>query len=393
MLFRLFIAILASFIIIMTGHYYVYERILGPLTNYDSSIFLKIFLLLCGLNFFGFLLIRIFPHPVRKLIEVVMFTWMGSVFILLLICIMTIPVQIYFSYFNYSQTSLSVSIFMTGIIIISYALYQALRKPAVIQCQVLVPQSIPKEVENLTVAVISDIHISGLIGRKQMEVVVDLVNKENPDLIFVTGDLMDGSLKQLQKEIEPLKNLKAHKGILYITGNHEYYSGPLVWKNYFEQEFKWKVLSNSSQILNINNVTLNILGVEDRHWLSYEKIPRTQDERFKVSVDHLTDQRLLSSNNPPLENCLNIILAHQPKDTKYLKLFPWIHLQVSGHTHGGQIWPLHYLVKKDQKYVAGLHQVQENQFIYVNQGTGFWGPPMRLGSQREITVLKFKRNG
>lgn len=210
------------------------------------------------------------------------------------------------------------------------------------------------------------------------------VNNLQPDIIFIAGDLMDGSLKQLQKEIEPLSKLKAKYGIIYITGNHEYYSGPQNWKQHFAEKFRWRVISNSSHTIKINDLKINILGIEDKHWLSYEKIPRKQDRRLLTAVHHL------EHHGAEKESSLNILLAHQPKDAKFLALYPFIDLQISGHTHGGQIWPLKYLVKKDQKFVKGLYQINEHQQIYINQGTGFWGPPMRLGTKCEITLMTFE---
>ena len=389
MLIRLFIATLVALVILVSGYYYIYQTIFEPILGNGSSVWLVIFIALCSLTVLGFLLIRILPQIIRRFVELIMFTWMGCSFIFFILCILTVPLKIVISYFNYSQKIFSLCLFSGGIILIIYCMFQALRKPKIILASIPLSSSVPRQVENLIVVVLSDIHVSGLIGRRKMLQLTERVNQLNPDFIFLTGDLMDGSLKQLHKEIEPLRHLKAKEDIIYITGNHEYYSGPLAWKKHFETDFKWNVLSNSSKTIQWQGVSLNILGIEDKHWLAYEKIPKKQDQRLNTSVEHLRQGRSLIEKSPPFENCLNILLAHQPKDAKYLKTYPWINLQISGHTHGGQIWPLKYLVKKDQKYTAGLYKIKENQYIYVNQGTGFWGPPMRLGSIGEITLMKF----
>ncbi|MES2614214.1 MAG: metallophosphoesterase [Bdellovibrionota bacterium] len=392
MIIKFFIALIFALCFMILGHYYIYHRIFEPFIGANNAFWMSGFLLLCGMFFLGFFVIRILPQILKKIIEPIMFTWMGSLFIFLILCVLSFPIQMYFSYFGYSQKILSASLTVFGFCVIGYSIFQAFRKPAIISTFVPMPNTIPNEIENLVAVVLSDIHVSGLIGRRKMQRLVDMVNKLNPDVIFITGDLMDGSLKQLKKEIEPLKDLKAKEKIIYITGNHEYYSGPLVWKNHFKNYFNWLVLSNSSEILTFKGVTLNILGIEDKHWLNYEKIPRHQDKRINKSIDHLHESREKIDNVPPIENCVNILLAHQPKDARYLKPYPWINLQISGHTHGGQIWPIKYLVKKDQKYNVGLYKIQNNQYIYVNQGTGFWGPPMRLGTRCEITLMRFKKD-
>jgi predicted MPP superfamily phosphohydrolase len=391
MIFRLLIAIFSALTICILGYFYLYERIFIPLQLENNSILLYTFITLCTLSLVGFLLIRILPQFIRKFIELIMFTWMGGTFIFFLLCVFTIPVQFYLHFQNIAEQNLSVFIIFFGALIVCYSMFQALRHPKIIHTTIPLPSSIHKNIEELKIVVLSDIHVSGLIGKRRMRSLTQRVNALNPDFIFITGDLMDGSLKQLKKEIEPLKDLKAKKEILYITGNHEYYSGPLNWKKHFENYFKWNILSNSSKIIHYNDVTLNILGIEDKHWLVYEKIPKKQDQRLNTSVEHLRQQRLLNESSLPIENCFNILLAHQPKDAKFLRSYPWIHLQVSGHTHGGQIWPLKYLVKKDQKYNKGLYKIKHNQYIYVNQGTGFWGPPMRLFTRGEITLMKFTR--
>ena len=391
MIIKFIFAIIFSLFITVFGHYFIYTIIFKPLFIHSSPVFLTTFIGFCALTFLGFLLVRILPHFLRKAIEFVMFTWMGAMFILFLLCAVSFPIQIYFYSQNLPQKPLSLAILFVGVFLILYSIFQALRQPSIIQTSVPLPSTLPESVENLEIVVLSDIHVSGLIGSRKMKKLVQRVNAIKPDFIFMTGDLMDGSLRQLKKEIDPLRHLKAKQKIIYITGNHEYYSGPLSWKNHFDKVFGWHVLCNSSTTLEVEDLTLNILGVEDKHWLHYEKISRKQDQRLNTSVEHLRRTRESQETPVPYENCLNIFLAHQPKDAKYLKSYPWINLQISGHTHGGQIWPIKYLVLKDQKYNKGLYQIRPNQCIYVNQGTGFWGPPMRLGTQCEITLMRFKR--
>jgi predicted MPP superfamily phosphohydrolase len=390
MFIQLFIAIIFAVSLSVSGHYYVFERVLEPLVGYSDFVWITIFSLLCVFSFLGFVIIRILPHFYRKFIEFFMFMWMGGLFIFLVMCVLTIPAQIIFYLGNIPEKYLSLFIMFGSLFLIIYSMFQALRQPRIFPVTVPLPHCVPSSVENLCVVVLSDIHVSGLIGKRRMARLAEKVNALEADFIFLTGDLMDGSLRQLKREIQPLQNLKAKVDIIYITGNHEYYSGPLAWKNHFEKEFRWTVLSNTSKVIKVNDLTMNIIGIEDKHWLSHERLSRKNDMRFVKGVDHLDQMRSLEESAPPLETCVNILLAHQPKDAKYLHHFPWINLQISGHTHGGQIWPLKYLVYRDQKYNAGLYRMEKNQFIYVNQGTGFWGPPMRLGTRGEITCMKFQ---
>lgn len=343
--------------------------------------------MLCGITLFGFAILRILPHFLRKIFEVFMFLWMGIGFIGLLLCIITEPVDILLKYMDINRIYLWYFLITSTVVISLYSIFNALRDPTIFRITLPVKKDFPKEIEKLRLAVISDVHVSGLIGKKRVEKITNMVNNLAPDIICITGDLMDGGVHQLHTQIEPFKNLKAKRMIVYITGNHEFYSGPHHWKEFFKDEFQWKVLSNSSQIIPFENYFINILGIEDRHWLKYKQIPKNEDNRLEKSVAHLHDHQ----KDHEQKFSYNILLAHQPKDWKHFILFPWIDLQISGHTHGGgQLWPLQYIVKRDQKYYAGLYHLPEtNQHVYVNRGTGFWGPPMRLGTTSEITLMTF----
>lgn len=382
MFLKMLFSILAASLVTLIGHYYLYLRLVYPIFG-THPLWITTFICLWSITLFGFIILRVVPHFFRKIFEIIMFIWMGTAFLFTIVCLITSPINMYLKVTDQSTVLLCYLVIASGTILTVYSMYLALKNPVVIKKQIKIKNNIPTNIKNLKFVVLSDIHVSGLIGKKRMKKLALDVNSLNPDIIFITGDLMDGSLKQLKKEIAPLEELIAQYGIYYITGNHEYYSGPQNWKQHFSEKFRWKVISNSSHTIKINELFINILGIEDRHWLSYEKIPRKLDKRLQQAVHHL------EQHGGKKENTLNILLAHQPKDAKLLEQFPFIDLQISGHTHGGQIWPLKYIVKKDQKYVKGLYQINERQQIYVNQGTGFWGPPMRLGTNCEITLITF----
>lgn len=384
MLLKMFFAIIAAFFITLIGHYYLYVRLISPIFG-NNFFWITTFICLWSTTFFGFLILRIVPHFFRKIFENIMFIWMGITFIFIIICLITSPINIYLNTTNQSTILLCYLVIILGTIVTIYSIYCALKEPDVVVTKIKIKKALPDNINSLKIVVLSDIHVSGLIDKKKMLKITHIVNSLSPDIIFLTGDLMDGSLKQLKNEIAPLKKLSAKNGIYYVTGNHEFYSGPQNWKHHFAEDFHWKVLSNSSHTLKIDNLIVNILGIEDRHWLNYEKMPKKTDHRLQHAVQHLEQNELFDK-----ENSFNILLAHQPKDSKLLEKYRFIDLQISGHTHGGQLWPLQYIVKKDQKYVKGLYQINADQQIYVNQGTGFWGPPMRLGTKCEITLMTFE---
>lgn len=380
------LTVLFACLITVLTHYYLYLRLVVPIVGRHNEFWISVFIGLCSFTLFGFLLIRILPHILRKIFEFIMFLWIGVAFIALVLSLITAPINLVLQYKQIDTLYVWYFLVIATSLLSVYAIFNALKEPSIFRVTLPVKQNFPKEIEKLKIAVLSDIHISGLIGKKRVQKITNIVNSLDVDVVCVTGDVMDGSVEQLYTQLEPFKALKAKKSIVYITGNHEFYSGPNQWKEFFKNTFDWNVLSNISHVIPFENFHLNIFGIEDRHWLKYVHMSPHKDERLERSIEHfkqnLKDEQKFS---------YNVLLAHQPKDWKQFIQFPWINLQISGHTHGGgQIWPLQYIVKRDQKYYAGLYRIsQTNQHIYVNRGTGFWGPPMRLGTASEITLITF----
>jgi predicted MPP superfamily phosphohydrolase len=245
-----------------------------------------------------------------------------------------------------------------------------------------VQKDLPPELEKLSAVVLSDVHVAGLVGARRMKRLTRRVNSLMPDFIFVTGDLVDGSVRQLRNDVLPLRELKARCGIFYVTGNHEFYSHPKQWREFCQNELGWNVLSNDAKAVNVDGHRVNIIGIEDRSWLRQNNGLIRKDTRLDEAV-----QRVQSAD---VGSALNILLAHQPKDAVRVEQYPWIDVQISGHTHGGQFWPLHFFVYRDQTYNTGLYTIKNTKTkLYVSEGTGFWGPPMRLGTHCEISVLRF----
>jgi len=223
-----------------------------------------------------------------------------------------------------------------------------------------------------------DLHVGGLLGRSFVERVVRTTNALEPDIVAIVGDLVDGTVEELRPALASLTELRARYGTFFVTGNHEYYSrsGAAAWMAEIER-MGIRVLLNQRVAIGGAQPGFDLAGVPD-HGAS----------RFPEEGPGENVVLAMAGRDPgrPV-----ILLAHQPK-TIHEAAHLGVDLQLSGHTHGGQIWPWGALVRLQQPFIRGLHRVRATQ-LYVSCGTGFWGPPMRLAAPAEITevVLRCKR--
>ena len=228
---------------------------------------------------------------------------------------------------------------------------------------------LPPALSGLNLVQLSDVHVGPTIGARFMRSVVDKTNQLRPDAVLITGDLVDGSVAQLRAQVAPLAQLKARFGVYFVTGNHEYYSGAEEW----EAELRRMgigVLRNERVTLG-DAASIDLAGVDDANAAG-------------MARGHGADvARIVAGRDP--ERAL-VLMAHQPKQVDLAEAAK-ADLQVSGHTHGGQLWPFSAMVKLAQPYVAGLYRHDEDTQIYVSRGTGYWGPPMRLMAPAEITRI------
>jgi predicted MPP superfamily phosphohydrolase len=386
------IVVLVAVFVTGAGHYALYARVFEPLLPDHPEAAALVVTVLWSITFFGFVVIRILPVSLRRYFEALMFTWMGYALFLLFACVPVLGVSWLLSFpISEAQTSAGILAVGTALSVVSYRI--AAREqvvevdipvilPAMVSAQSPVAVVEPSDpAPHLRVVVISDVHVSGLVRSVRLARIAAQVNALAPDLIFVTGDLVDGSVRQLANEVRALEALSAPGGIYYVTGNHEYFSGAKQWKQWIGSNLGWTVLENSAVHVTHKGVALNILGIEDRHSLAGRAGMRKADRRMATAAAAAHESYGDGS-------AVNILLAHQPKDARALKDHPQIHLQVSGHTHSGQIWPFSLLVRKDQQYLQGLYALNGGQQLYVSQGTTFWGPPFRLGTHCEISLLK-----
>jgi len=250
-------------------------------------------------------------------------------------------------------------------------LFQAIRRPTLMKQEIVISR-LPQSFEGLTIAQISDLHVGPTIKADYVKTVVEQVNALNPDLIFFTGDMVDGSVEHLREDVEPLRGLKARYGTFFVTGNHEYYSGVHAWVRKVE-ELGMIHLENEHRLLKKDGDVLAIAGVTDL--MAHHTHP-----------EHRTDPRRALMGIP--ERVPRLLLAHQP-GTADLLGDQRVDLMLCGHTHGGQYVPFNMAVARVHKYSAGYYTQGETQ-IYVNRGTGYWGPPLRLGVPSEITLFTLR---
>ncbi|WP_246794164.1 metallophosphoesterase [Burkholderia perseverans] len=230
---------------------------------------------------------------------------------------------------------------------------------------------LPAALDGFTIVQISDVHVGPTIKRGYVEAIVDAVNRLDPDLVAVTGDVVDGSVARLAGHAAPLGGLRARHGAFMVTGNHEYYSGADAWVAEFRR-LGLTVLMNEHRTLAHDGARLVLAGVTDYSAGGFDPA-------------HRSDPRAALAGAPP-DVPLRVLLAHQPRSANAAAEAGFT-LQLSGHTHGGQFFPWNFFVPLQQPFVAGLKRLH-GLWVYTSRGTGYWGPPKRFGAPSEITRVR-----
>jgi len=228
----------------------------------------------------------------------------------------------------------------------------------------------PRELDGYRIVQISDIHIGPTLDRRFAQEITERVNALAADLVAVTGDLVDGSRAALEEEVAPFGGLRGRDGVFFVLGNHDFYSGAEGWADYVAS-LGIRVLRNEHLAIEAESGAGFVLAGVDDHRSAM--LPGEGGEDLDRALAGVGESRAV------------VLLAHDPSTFKRAHA-RGVDLQLSGHTHGGQIWPFHWFVRLAVPFVAGRYRRGDAE-LYVSRGTGFWGPPMRLGSQAEISEI------
>jgi uncharacterized protein len=230
----------------------------------------------------------------------------------------------------------------------------------------LILDKLPPRMDGFRFALVSDVHLGPILGRGHTRRVVDTVNELDADVVAVVGDLVDGTVPELGPAAEPLAGLRSRRGAYFVTGNHEYFSGYRQWVDEVGA-LGLTVLRN--QRVEVDG--LDLAGVNDVTGESYGDPP-----------DY---DRALAGRDPARPV---VLLAHQPVQVRQAARYG-VDLQLSGHTHGGQLYPFGYLVRLQQPVVDGYARIDGTQ-LFVTKGAGFWGPPVRVGAPPDVALVELR---
>ncbi|MBB1246404.1 metallophosphoesterase [Streptomyces durbertensis] len=250
---------------------------------------------------------------------------------------------------------------------VGHGTYQVLGAGPVVKHVPVVLDRLPAAADGYRITLISDIHLSPVLGRRTCQRIVDRANATRPDLIAIAGDLVDGPVADLRHDAEPLAGLTAREGVFFAIGNHEYYSGAREWARHIDRELGIPVLENRHVPLE----HFDLVGVND-----------PAGEEFDDGPDLA---RAVAGRD---EHRAAVLVAHQPA-LIHDAVRHGIDLQLSGHTHGGQMWPGNLLAALANPTLVGLERYGDTQ-LYVTRGAGAWGPPVRVGAEADITVLELR---
>ncbi len=378
--FLIFVSVVVSFLGVSA--FYVGERILTWsywADDHRSVIWLTLSLFVL-LQVLGPVLYRLYPRHMNRLFMIHWITYTSlGVFACMLFYTLAADLLLRFGslfvdlnrFVDFERRSFLVaSILALGSAIIGFI--QATAGPRIYEVEIPLA-NLPAGLNGFKIAQISDLHIGPTIRRNYAKKVVKMINGLAPDLVALTGDLVDGSVAQLRRAVEPLGEIKAKHGMFFVTGNHEYYWGAQKWIEEFRR-LGARVLLNEHAVISKNGHELVVAGIAD-------------PTAGQLHASGAPDPARAVHGAP--QEAIKILLAHQPAVYKEASR-AGVHLQLSGHTHGGQFFPWNIVVALVHRYYKGLRK-HENMWVYVSRGAGYWGPPLRFGVPAEITLLRLKR--
>lgn len=309
--------------------------------------------------------------PAKPLLEVAGFTALGLSSLLIVFALAGDVLHL--------RTWLGAGGFRTAVVggavlVLAIGVWRA-RRPANVRVVDVPITDLPSALEGFRIVQLSDLHVGPTLKRDFVERVVATANGLDPHVIALTGDVADGFPTTLRDEVAPLAALRALHGKYFVTGNHEYYWDAAAWLRELER-LGFDPLVNAHRVIQQGTARLLLAGVTDLS--SNHGLP---------PPGHRSDPAAAAAGAPATD--VRVLLAHQPKSA-YAARAAGYDLQLSGHTHGGQYFPFNLLVRLFQPFVAGLHRL-EAMWLYVSRGTGYWGPPLRLGAPAEITLIQLTR--
>jgi hypothetical protein len=254
--------------------------------------------------------------------------------------------------------------------ITAYGARTALGAPQLDRVQITLAK-LPRGMDGFRIATVSDIHLGPLAGRAHTERIVAAINRTNADLVAVVGDLVDGSVRELGAAAAPLRGMQSRHGSFFVTGNHEYYSGAEEWLAEVER-LGIRTLRNQRELITGVGGAFDLAGVND-----------VAGEGTSTGGPDIPGALRGRDDTIPV-----VLLAHQPVQV-HDAAEQHVDLQLSGHTHGGQMVPFNLLVKLDQPVVRGYARFGDTQ-LYVTNGAGFWGPPVRVGAPPQVTLVELR---
>lgn len=366
-------------------HYYLWTRLVRD-AGLPSPSFGVATGTLVGLGVvtaLGPLISRTLPRAIALPFSWIGYVWMGVIFFLFLLLLSGDVVRlVHWALARGQEIDPARRVFLSRVLGIgatagavglgATSVWSALR-PVAVKHVPLRLSRFPGELDGYKIVQLTDLHVGPTLGKEWLEDVVRRTNALDPDLVAITGDLVDGSVAQLGAHVAPLRDLRARDGVFFVTGNHEYYSGVEPWLDH-----------------------LRSLGIRV---LRNERVPIRDEAGFDLAgVDDYGAEGLADGHGHDLPRAMQdrdrsravVLLAHQPKSIEQAASHD-VDLVLAGHTHGGQIFPWGHAVRLQQPYVAGLFDHGATK-LYVSCGTGYWGPPMRLGSPAEITLLHLTRD-
>jgi uncharacterized protein len=321
---------------------------------------------------FGLALGRVLRNGLGRAVAFVSYAWFGMLGLLLMFALLSEPLRLLARLWLpelASARAFGAAIAATVLVGFVAGLISANKAVGVRRLDVRL-QRLDASNEGFKLVQLSDVHIGPTLRKEWLQRIVNRVNELQADAIAITGDLVDGSVDQLREHVAPLAQLQARFGVFFVTGNHEYYSGADAW---IEHLASLDVRTLRNERLRIGDGDgFDLAGVDD--WTAFGK-------------GHGRDlKKALADRDPSREV---VLLAHQPRQIREAAELD-VGLQLSGHTHGGQIFPFHLFVPLQQPFRAGLDRLGSTQ-LYTSRGTGYWGPPLRLLAPAEITLLTLRQ--